>query len=136
MRLIYSYIPGGEHPVIGQVLHRHAAAMGPADDVFRYNRYVCGVLGAIAQAIDDCDRLLDFLDAVESGREATVETGGNDVTLTMTAAGVQVDIEVNDDWVGSPEGHFSLQDWRLALEGWKRFLAMPQEADSVVEVDL
>lgn len=69
----------GSHPVIGQVFHRHVVATGPANDVLRYNRYVCGVLGAIAQAIDDR---------------------------------------------------------RLVLAGWKRFLAMQQGADSIVEVDL
>lgn len=105
-----SYIHGGDHPAIGRVFYRNAAASGVPGDVPRYNRYICGVLGAIAQTDEDCDRLLDFLDAVEGGREAVVETGGNDVTLTLSASGVQVDIEVNDDWVGNLDGHFSLHE--------------------------
>jgi len=80
--------------------------------------------------------LLSYLNAVEAGGETTVETGGNDVTLTLTAEGVQVDIESNDDWVGKQEGRFSLREWQLVLEGWKRFLAMPQSPESVVEVCL
>lgn len=133
MKLAFSYVGGGNHSVAGPVFHWRPIAVG-GEDASRYNRYVCGVLGAIAQTTDDCDRLLDFLSAVESGQETVIETGGNDVTLTVSRGGVQVDIETNDDWVGTEEGHFSLSEWKLILEGWKRFLGMPQSPDSVVEV--
>lgn len=119
----------------GRVFHWHPVAIESVDAP-RYSRYVCGALGAVAQTTSDCDCLLSYLNAVEAGGETTVETGGNDVTLTLTAEGVQVDIESNDDWVGKQEGRFSLREWQLVLEGWKRFLAMPQSPESVVEVCL
>lgn len=133
MKLVFSYADGGVHPVAGQVYYWRPMAVD-VEDASRYNRYVCGALGAIAQTTDDCDRLLSAFDAVEMGKEKMIETGGNDVTLTITLSGVQVDIEANDNWVGTPEGKFSLREWRLILEGWKRFLAMPESLDSIVEV--
>lgn len=135
MKLTFSYLDGGTHPKVGRVFYWHAVAVGGAD-ALRYNRYVCEVLGAVAQTVEDCDRLLDLLDAVEDGREREVETGGNDVTLTFTREGVQVDIEANEDWVGTKDGHFALGEWKLVLEGWKRFLGMPQGDGSIVEVIL
>ncbi|WP_454725808.1 MULTISPECIES: hypothetical protein [Cupriavidus] len=135
MRLVFSYLDGGAHPAAGRVFYWHPIAVGGVDAP-RCNRYVCGALGAIAQTIEDCDRLLSFLSAVEGGREQEIETGGNDVTLTLTRGGVQVDIEANEDWVGTEEGHFSLREWELILEGWKRFLVMPQAKESTVEVFL
>ncbi|WP_081712734.1 hypothetical protein [Cupriavidus taiwanensis] len=135
MKLVFSYIDGGVHPTAGQAFHWHPVATGSIDAP-RYGRYVCGVLGAVAQSTSDCDRLLSYLNAVESGREARVETGGNDVTLTLTPEGVQVDIESNDDWVGKQEGRFSLREWQLVIDGWKRFLAMPPSLESAVEVCL
>jgi hypothetical protein len=135
MKLRYSYIDGGVHPILGQVFHWRQEALGNGDAA-RYQRYICDVLGAVAQTLDDCDRLLAFIEEIESGKENQVETGGNDVTLTLKRSGVQVDIEINEDWIGQPEGHFTLQEWRAALEGWCRFLKMPQSLETVIEIDL
>lgn len=102
----------------------------------RYTKYICEVLSAVAQDVDSCDRLLRFIEKIELGEESVVETGGNDVTLTMSLAGVQVDIEVFEEYVGQAEGRFKLSEWKNALQGWRRFLQMPKTLGSVVEVTL
>lgn len=71
-----------------------------------------------------------------SGESARIETGGNDVTLTMDRTGVQVDIDINDEWIGQSEGRFSLDEWRVVLWKWKCFLGMPESLSSVVQFEL
>lgn len=134
MKFRFSYVDGGIHPKLGQVFHRRAEAIGNGD-ASRYNRYMCGVLNAIAQTPEDCDRLLSFIKRVEDEKDDQVETGGNDVTLTLKRSGVQVDIEINEDWVGQSEGNFTLQEWRVVLEGWRRFLELPESLWSVVDIN-
>ena len=134
IKLKFFYVDGGIHPKLGRVLHWQQVATGGAD-VSRYNKYLCQVLSAVAQDIDDCDRLLQCIKDIENGA-AKIETGGNDVTLTIKPSGIQVDIEINEDWVGQSEGRFTLDEWKSALNGWRHFLQMPQSLDSVVEVNI
>jgi hypothetical protein len=54
----------------------------------------------------------------------------------VDASGVQVDILVNDDWVGQAQGKFTLQEWRLVLEQWSYFLGLPESLETVVNVKL
>lgn len=138
MKIRFSYVDGGIHPTLGQVFHWQPRVMDDdgGADAKRYNQYLCEVLSSVAQGADDCDRLLQNINDVETGNQAEVETGGNDVTLTIRPTGVQVDIEVNEDWIGQPDGKFKLSEWKSALTGWRQFLEMPQSLKSVVEVDV
>ena len=135
MKIRFSYVDGGAHPKLGHVFHWQPKAMGGAG-ANRYNQYLCEVLSSVAQRTEDCDRLLKNINDVENGSQAEIETGGSDVTLKTKSTGVQVDIEVNEDWIGQPEGNFKLGEWKAALEGWRQFLEMPQSLESVVEVDV
>ncbi|TBN31342.1 hypothetical protein [Pseudomonas sp. BGI-2] len=135
MELKYYYIPGGVHPIAGTVLYR-AALVSSGENAERYELYICTVLNAIAQTQEDCDRLLDCITSIEDGSQSSEAGGGNDVELTMDATGVQVDILINDDWVGQPEGKFTLQEWRQVLEQWKLFLGLPKSLETVVMVKL
>lgn len=134
MKIRFSYVDGGIHPKLGQVFHRRAEVID-CGDAPRYNRYMCGVLNAIAQTEENCDRLLSLIARVKDGKDDRVETGGNDVTLTLKRSGVQVDIEINENWVGQSEGHFTLQEWRVAIEGWRRFLQLPESLETVIDID-
>ncbi|GJI97214.1 hypothetical protein RugamoR57_39320 [Duganella caerulea] len=135
MKIRFSYVDGGVHPKLGQLFHWQPRTLG--DEAAKcYNQYLCEVLSSVAQGTDDCDRLLKNISDVENGTQAEIETGGNDVTLTIRPTGVQVDIEINEDWIGQPDGNFKLSEWKTVLEGWRRFLEMPQSLESVVEVDV
>ncbi len=118
---------------MGHVYYAAAETLPGQTGAERYDRYVCGVLIAIAQIPESCDRILDAIEAIEEGLESTIIEGGNDVLLNMDASGVQVDILVNDDWVGQPESHFSLVEWRMVIERWKYLLQRPKDSG---EVDL
>ena len=135
MKLRFFYVDGGIHPILGQVFHwQQKATDGEA--AARYNQYMCEVSSSIAQGVDDCDRLLHDINDVENGVRSEVETGGNDVTLMLKSSGVQVDININEDWIGQPDGRFKLSEWKAALIGWRRFLEMPRSLDSIVKVDV
>lgn len=135
MKITFSYVEAGIHPKLGKVFHRQPRAEGGVDNA-RYNKYICEVLDAIAQSVDSCNQLLDCIEKIESGAQSEIKSGGNDVTLTINSTGVQVDIDVFDDWVGQTEGHFHLVEWRKTLEGWRTFLQMPKSPESIVEVIL
>lgn len=133
VKLKFFYRYGGTHPVVGHVYYAAAETLPGQAGAKRYDRYVCEVLTAIAQTPECCDRILDSIDAIEEGSETTIIEGGNDVLLNMDASGVQVDILVNDDWMGQPESHFSLAEWRMIIEKWKGLLERPEDSG---EVDL
>lgn len=135
MELKFCHIYAGHHAVVGELFCREAT-VSSGEDAQRYELYVCSVLDAIAQIPQDCDRLLGYIASVENGSEQSVETGGNDVVLTMDASGVQVDIPINDDWNGQPEGKFTLREWRIVLEQWRYFLGLPESLESEVTVKL
>jgi hypothetical protein len=131
----FSHISGGAHPKLGQVFYVHIEAIS-GEGMSRYNRYMCGVLSVVAQCRDDCARLLQYINSVANGSEVQIETGGNDITLTIRPTGVQVDIEVNEEWIGQADGHFELDQWKVALLGWGQFLEMPESLASVLVVEI
>lgn len=135
MELKFCHIYAGYDAVLGH-LYCRGATVSSGGNAPRYELYICSVLDAIAQIPQDCDRLLGYIASIENGSEQSVETGGNDVVLTMDASGVQVDIRINDDWNGQPEGKFTLEEWRIVLEQWRCFLGLPESLDSVVIVKL
>ncbi|MFJ2325819.1 hypothetical protein [Pseudomonas sp. NPDC087690] len=83
-----------------------------------------------------CDRLLGYLAAVLDGTEQSICAGGNDVVLNIDTTGVQVDILINEDWIGQAESKFTLQEWQKILEGWKCLLELPKGSEEVVLVKL
>lgn len=135
IRIKFSYVSGGVHPKLGEVFYVCIEVIN-GEDVSRYNRYMCGVLSVVAQCRDDCDRLLQDINSVSNGSEVQIETGGNDVTLTIRSTGVQVDIEINEEWIGQADGHFELDEWKAALLGWRHFLEMPESLTSFLVVEI
>lgn len=135
MKLKFCYVSGGMHPSIGQVLHPVQVISG-SGEVVRYQRYLANAIGSVARDVPGCDRLLQLISSVESGQEDRVMYDADDVELTITSDAVQVDINANDEWVGNPEGRIGLTQWRSALDGWKRFLNLPQSIESVVEIEV
>ncbi|WP_085690331.1 MULTISPECIES: hypothetical protein [unclassified Pseudomonas] len=133
MKLKFFYRYGGPHLVLGHVYYASAETLPGQAGAERYDRYVCGVLTAIAQIPACCDRIIESIGAIERGLETSITEGGNDVLLNMDASGVQVDILVNDDWIGQPASNFSLVEWRIVIESWKRLLQRPKDSN---EVDL
>lgn len=136
MELKFYYVAGGIYPNVGPIFHAVAEVSPGQDDAQRYELYVCSTLGAIAQIPEQCDQLLKAITLVEEGAQVSISDGANDVLLNIDSSGVQVDILVNDDWVGQPESKFTLQEWRMVLEQWKYLLQLPKGSDEVVMVKL
>jgi len=135
VKLKLFYADGGRHPVLGQVYHQCQEIMDE-DGKARYQRYLANTLSGMAQSVEDCDQILSVMDNIETGKEVESEIEGNDIDVTITEAGVQIDINVNDDWVGQSEGVFSLCEFRAAITAWKDFLKLPESFDSEVIVEL
>ncbi|ASA58307.1 hypothetical protein BSQ33_19195 [Vibrio gazogenes] len=136
MKLKCFYTDGGQNPNIGQVFQRRKIIEGDSKQMERYQRYLANTLSLIAPTIDDCDFVLCCIDKVESGTEAEFEVEGTDVDWVINASGVQINININDDWVDQPEGKFELNEVKVAVNGWKSFLCMSEAFDSIVEVEL
>jgi hypothetical protein len=135
MILKFYYVTPGVNDRGEQVLFWQGSFEGDKGKKERYERYICNTLPAVAQTDRECKRLLSYIEMAGRG-EGEYETGGNDVTLSITKAGVQVDIEANEDWVGQEEGFFSLADWHAAVAGWQRFIKMDCNLESSVNVEL
>lgn len=135
MKLKFYYADGGKHPIVGQVYHQCQQVIGGGETA-RYQRYLANTLSGLAQNPEDCVRILSLIEKIESRAETEIEVEGNDIGLTITSTGVQVDITINDDWMGQPEGKFQLRELKSAISGWQRFLGLPESFDSIVEVEL
>lgn len=135
MKLKLYYADGGNHPVLGQVYHQCQEFSG-GEDVARYQRYLANTLSCIAQTVEDCDYVISQIEEVEVGTKGESEIEGNKVEVEISKTGVQVDISVNDDWVGQPEGRFTNGELKAVVVGWRKFLQMPEAFDSEVIVEL
>ena len=135
MKLKLYYADGGNHPVLGQVYHQCQEFID-GRDLVRYQRYLANILSCIAQSVDDCDQVLAEVEIIEEGHESKSEIEGNDVDILISQDGIQVDINVNDEWVGQPEGRFSLIEFKAVVMAWKRFLQMPESFNSEVIIEL
>jgi hypothetical protein len=135
VKLKLFYADGGNHPVLGQVYHR-CQEVSDGEEVARYQRYLANTLSGIAQTVEDCERILSTVETIETGHEVEAEIEGNAVDVTISKSGVQIDITVNDAWIGQPDGKFLFSEFRAAVEAWKRFLKLPETFDSEVTIEL
>lgn len=134
MKLRLHFSDGGMHPVLGRVLHRTPIAEGPDTD--RYQLYLANALSSLAIDRRDCAQLLALIQDVETGAKPAAKWMGQDVEASFDSHRVQIDITVDDAWVGQPEGVFPLREFKAAVRAWDEFLQLPQAMESVVVVDL
>jgi hypothetical protein len=116
---------------------REARVVGhEADYEHRYHVYICQLLMSDYQTADSCESVLREIENVEHTDQTTFRGSGNAWTTTITLAGVQIDSHTVPWWDEQPEGHFTLTQFKAALEGWKRFLQMPVSLESRLVVTL
>ena len=136
IKLKFFYTDGGQNPNTGQVFQRRKIIEGDSKQIERYQRYIANTLSFIAPTIDDCDFVLSCIEKVECEIEGNLEIEGADTDFVIDGSGIQVNINVNEDWVDQPDGKFELKEVKAAVSGWKLFLRMPEAFDSKVEIDL
>ncbi len=54
MNIEFSYIDGGKHPFLGQVLH---LSINPINGDKRYLNFLCNPLSMVIKTIEDCETL-------------------------------------------------------------------------------
>lgn len=138
--LMFYYRPEALHPAQGRGFE--LARTATASDVVpagqpggRYNLFVARMFQSDIQSSDHCQQILAAVRRVEQGDLEMTDFGGNCCSVTIRLSGVQVDYDVFD-WYNLPDGRFTFEEFKIALEGWNRFLKMPKSVDSVVEIEL
>jgi hypothetical protein len=127
----------GNHPLYGDDFRRRAVVKGQeSDHEFRYNKYLCDFLKFDLQSKDSCKEVLSDISLVQSGGGQFAEWWGNAWFVEIRASEVQINHQQFEEWNNLPEGHFTLAEFKAAVEGWKQFLGMPVSLDSVVEIEL
>lgn len=109
------------------------------EKVIQHNRStksLCCYLEGI-QSINVAEWVLDGLKAAEHEESENVGISVNSFVATCTKGEVRIHFELADNndpnW---PVETFTIAEVKAALEGWKKFLEMPESFDSVVEVEL
>jgi len=111
--------------------------IGDPAQVDRYQKFLANIISVIAPEMEYAEDILDSIKNIEDGIEKTKEISVEYVTVTLSLSGVQVDFYyLDDDLVGSPEGRFTLAEFKHAIDAWCDFLELPESFKSVVEVDL
>ncbi len=136
MKLIFSYIEV-ENSVHGSYMRRDI-------HIESINNEVCNVRHArmLSRYISDLnihptviDWVFDGIYKVETGLSISEERSGEYHRAIYAKDSVVIDCTLADDndpeW---PKETFTIAEVKIALEGWKRFLEMPESLDSVVEV--
>ena len=141
MNLIYLLVHYGDYKVFGKVvgpdLRRRARVAGHETDYeHRHHVYICQLLECDYQGADDCEAMLEEIARVERGEKKSAMGSGNAWTTMATVEGVQIDSHTVPWWDEQPEGRFTLAEFKVALEGWKRFLQMPMSLESRLEITL
>ncbi len=133
MKLLFEY----KYIKKGNWYHHHFVPLEASEyEINRFTHYLYGSLSTIVRSTEECDFLLADIDQVERGAEAEIIIGLDCMELIINQSGVQVNIDVEDAWCYQPEGKFTFHDWKVALTGWKRLLAMPESEDSNFEMDM
>jgi hypothetical protein len=124
-------------PNWGEKLSREARVVGHETDYeHRYHIYICGVLVYDCHSTASCIKILDEIGRLERREQESFFHSGNAWTKTVTREGVQIDSHTVPWWDEQPEGHFTLAEFKAALEGWKRFLQMPISLESRLQIAL
>ena len=133
MILIFVCLDSGTHPVIGKVWDRFPRCL--ADEGERYERYLCSALSMTMHTPDHCTEALALLDSVQSRQSNETTFAVNDIEITFTHRGAQVDILIEDE-CGTADGLFSLAEFRKAIVAWKGFLSEACTRELVLKVDI
>ncbi len=102
----------------------------------RHHVYICQLLESDYQSTYSCEAVLREIEKIERGEKQTSDASGNAWMTTITHEGVQIDSHTVPWWDEQPEGHFTLAEFKAALEGWKRFLQMPESLESRLVITL
>jgi hypothetical protein len=135
VNLIFSYISFGQNSNGEHVLvERVKTAVAPQSE--RFQNYLANALVVFARDAASCASLLDLLQKVETGEQERGEWSVDDVELQIAGTSVQVNINVNDDWIDNPAGRFHIEQWRTALKAQQMFLGLPRHGETTLEADI
>ncbi len=90
----------------------------------------------LTETLDMCEDVLVALDKVASKKVELDSVGLNDDMLTVFFDFVQIDILIDDSLIDQPEGRFTHDQIRKAVEGKIKFLNMEKQVGVELEVDI
>ena len=127
MNIEFSYIDGGKHPVLGQVLH---LSISPANGDQRYLNFLCNPLRMVIHTIEDCNIAIETVNQVLSGNVTETLIDGNDTEIVIGPDTVHVTILDAEN----SEGVFPTGELKSVLIGFGHFLKMPESIHSKHEI--
>ena len=83
-----------------------------------------------------CAGLLAQVSDVQSGKIEETDHAANGWITVINRSGVTITHQYVEDYQDEALGHFTLAEFRAALEGWCRFLAKMDDKSATVEVEL
>lgn len=93
-------------------------------------------LDSLARSINGCEKILTALNNVELEIKELDAVGLNDDSLTVYKDYIQLDIDIDDSLIDQPEGRFTHDQIRKAVEGKIKFLNMEKQVGVELEVDI
>jgi hypothetical protein len=108
----------------------------PDGVIQQYNNYLLSALDTNYRRSEHCDEVLRQIDRLERGEIQTFTWEGDGFFYDITRDTVTFEHAVFGECPEWPVWRCSLTQYKVALEGWKRFLAMPKSIDSELIVDL
>lgn len=126
MRMHYQQFPSG--------LMREAILVShEGEPDHPYNFVLGGMLWGGSIRPEYWQKVLTILEGIEGESGASVETFGyNDWIAEVTSDKVKIELLIDDTCAGE----FPIKHVKRAVEGWKRFMEMPEAPESEVIVDL
>lgn len=93
-------------------------------------------LHTLTQDVDRCKEILSSIELVVSGAKTIEAIGLNDSYLTVHKNYIQLDIDIDDSLIDQPEGRFTHDQIRKAVEGKIKFLNMEKKVGVELIVDI
>lgn len=117
---------------------RHSATVKEreTDWDYPYNKYLCGWLESDVQTARGCSGILSQIAELERHERDSICGSGNAWFVTIYREYVEFELQTADDDPEWPIWKCSLDEVKIALTGWQKFLEMPESLESQVEIDL
>ena len=123
--------PGSGHP---DFYTRHAKAVGAVSQPF--DKYLCSWLSSDIDTVNGCVAMLSQIIELENGTRDLVLGGGNAWFVEIYREHVQFELQTSNDHLDWPIWKCSLIQVKAALTGWKQFLAMQLNAETLHTIEL
>ena len=114
---------------------RSGLMISPEEDIKKIGIYI-QCFNTLIDTVDACNQVLQSIDDVLNGVKESKCFGLNDESMIIYKNYIQFDIDIDDSLVDQPEGRFTHDQIRKAVEGKIKFLNMDKKVGVELIVDI